>query len=218
LLRGSGQKKRRKMIPKDVTDLFKDHKLTAKRLREGDRRVVEAVIDAYMGQIFRAALGAGLDETGAEDVTQATFITFLEKSREFEGRSHVRTWLFGIMYNKIMEAHRETKRAQDFDPIDDVVEQRFDERGGWQRPPRPVDSDVHDEDLRQQIDDCMEGVPMRSQLALVLREVEGFSTEEICDILRFSRSHLGVALYRSRNRIRECLEAKGLRSSADAKL
>jgi len=206
------------MFPDDVTSLFKDHKLAARRLREGDRRVVEAVIDAYMGQIFRAALGAGLDETRAEDVTQATFVTFLEKAEQFDGRSHVRTWLFGILYNKIMEAHRETKRARDFDPIDEVVEQRFDERGGWQRPPRRVDADVHDEDLRKQIDDCMEGVPMRSQLALVLREVEGFSSDEICDILKFSRSHLGVALHRSRNTIRECLESKGLRSSADAKL
>ena len=207
-----------KMSPNDVTALFKDHKLTAQRLREGDRRVVEAVIDAYMGQIFRAALGAGLDETRAEDVTQATFVTFLEKADGFDGRSHVRTWLFGIMYNKIMETHRETRRAQDFDPVDEVVEQRFDERGGWQRPPRRVDAGVHDEDLRKQIDDCMEGVPMSSQLALVLREVEGFSTKEICDILKLTRTHLGVALHRGRNRIRECLEARGLRSSADAKL
>ena len=207
-----------KMSPNDVTALFKDHKLTARRLREGDRTVVEAVIDAYMGQIFRAALGAGLDETRAEDVTQATFVTFLEKAEGFDGRSHVRTWLFGIMYNKIMETHRETRRAQDFDPIDEVVEQRFDERGGWQRPPRRVDAGVHEEDLRNQIDDCMEGVPMSSQLVLVLREVEGFSTEEICDILKLTRTHLGVALHRGRNRIRECLESKGLRSSADAKL
>jgi RNA polymerase sigma-70 factor (ECF subfamily) len=207
-----------KMSPNDVTALFKDHKLTARRLREGDRRVVEAVIDAYMGQIFRAALGAGLDENRAEDVTQATFVTFLEKAEGFDGRSHVRTWLFGIMYNKIMETHRETRRAQDFDPIDEVVEQRFDERGGWQRPPRRVDAGVHEEDLRNQIDDCMEGVPMSSQLALVLREVEGFSTGEICDILKLTRTHLGVALHRGRNKIRECLEAMGLRSSADAKL
>jgi RNA polymerase sigma-70 factor (ECF subfamily) len=208
----------KKMSTDTVNALFKDHKLTAQRLREGDRRVVEAVIDAYMGQIFRAALGAGLDEIRAEDVTQATFVTFLEKAKKFDGRSHVRTWLFGILYNKLMESHRETKRAHDFDPIDEVVEQRFDERGGWQRPPRRVDADVHDEDLRGQIEDCMEGVPMSSQLALVLREVEGFSTEEICDILKLSRSHLGVALHRSRNKIRECLEAKGVRSSADAKL
>jgi len=99
-----------------------------------------------------------------------------------------------------------------------VVEQRFDERGGWQRPPRRVDAGVHEEDLRNQIDDCMEGVPMSSQLVLVLREVEGFSTEEICDILKLTRTHLGVALHRGRNRIRECLESKGLRSSVDAKL
>ncbi len=211
----SGKKGKRKTA-KALTDLFKDHKLTARRLRGGDRRVVEAVIDAYMAQVFRAALGAGLDEIRAEDVTQATFMTFLEKAAEFDGRSHVRTWLFGILYNKIMEAHRETKRAQAFDPIDEVVEGQFDERGGWLRRPRAVDAEVRNEGLRKQIDDCMGGVPMRSQLALVLREVEGFSMTEICDILKLSRSNLGVTLHRSRNRIRECLEAKGLRNGTDA--
>jgi RNA polymerase sigma-70 factor (ECF subfamily) len=180
--------------------------------------MIEAVVDAYMGQVFRAALGSGLDETRAEDVTQATFVTFLEKVKGFDGRSHVRTWLFGILYNKIRETHRETSRDLDYDPIDEVVEQRFDASGGWQRPPQPVDAGVHNEEVRNQIDDCLEGAPMRSQLALVLREVEGFSMAEICEILQFSRSNLGVALHRGRNRIRECLEAKGLRSSADAKL
>jgi RNA polymerase sigma-70 factor (ECF subfamily) len=206
------------MASEDATSLFKDHKLTGQRLREGDRRVMEAVVNAYMSQVHRAAVGAGLDETRAQDVTQATFVTFLEKARSFDGRSHVRTWLFGILYNKILEAHREAKRAQEFDPIDEIVERRFDERGGWQRPPQPVDWGVQREQIHRQIDDCMEGVPMRSQLALVLREVEGFSMDEICEILQFSRTNLGVALHRGRNRVRECLEAKGLRSSADAKL
>jgi RNA polymerase sigma-70 factor (ECF subfamily) len=198
------------MSTKDVTSLFKDHKRTAQRLREGDRKTIEAVVDAYMGQIFRAALGAGLDESRADDVTQATFVTFLEKAWSFDGRSHVRTWLFGILYNKILEAHRETRRNSEMDDIDKVVEQRFDETGGWQRPPRPVDTGVYNEEIRREIENCFEAVPMRAQLALVLREVEGFSMAEICEILQFSRSNLGVALHRGRNRIRECLEAKGL--------
>ena len=202
----------------NVTSLFKDYKKTAERLRAGDRQVIEAVVNAYTDQLYRAALGANLDATRAEDVTQATLVTFLERAKTFDGRSHVRTWMFGILYNKILEAHRETTRAQEFDPIDEVIEQRFDANGGWQRPPQPVDMSVYNEEIREQIDDCMEAAPMRSQLALILREVEGFSMNEICEILQFSRSNLGVALLRGRNRIRECLEAKGVKGSIDAKL
>lgn len=206
------------MPTNNVTSLFKDYKKTAERLRAGDRQVIEAVANTYIEQLYRAALGANLDATRAEDVTQATLVTFLERAKTFDGRSHVRTWLFGILYNKILEAHRETTRAQEFDPIDEIVEQRFDADGGWQRPPQPVDMGVYNEEIRQQIDDCLEAVSMRSQLALILREVEGFSMNEICEILQLSRSNLGVALHRGRNRIRECLEAKGVKGSGDAKL
>jgi RNA polymerase sigma-70 factor (ECF subfamily) len=206
------------MPTNNVTSLFKDFKKTAQRLRAGDRQVIDAVVNTYTEHLYRAALGANLEATRAEDVTQATLVTFLERAKTFDGRSHVRTWLFGILYNKILEAHRETKRAQEYDPIDEVFEQRFDAEGSWQRPPQPVDMGVYNEEIRQQIDDCMEAAPMRSQLALILREVEGFSLSEICEILQFSRSNLGVALHRGRNRIRECLEAKGVKGSGDAKL
>jgi DNA-directed RNA polymerase specialized sigma24 family protein len=55
-------------------------------------------------------------------------------------------------------------------------------------------------------------------MAFMLREVESFSTPEICKILQVTRTNLGVLLHRVRNRLRECIEAKGLRSSYDAEL
>ena len=79
-------------------------------VRAGDRETLEAVIHAYLGQILRAARGAGLSPERAEDVTQATFATFIEVARRFEGRSHVRTFLFGILYKKIAEARRGERR------------------------------------------------------------------------------------------------------------
>ena len=73
----------------------------AERIRAADAAAIQAVVQAYLPQILRAARGAGLDPDRAEDVTQATFATFIEKASQFEGRSHVRTWLFGILYRKI---------------------------------------------------------------------------------------------------------------------
>ena len=95
------------------------------RVRAGDRETLEAVIHAYLGQILRAARGAGLSPERAEDVTQATFATFIEVARRFEGRSHVRTFLFGILYKKIAEARRGERREQQTDSIEDLVESRF---------------------------------------------------------------------------------------------
>lgn len=187
-----------------------DSPMLAALIRAGDPDAIEAVVEAYLGQILRAARGAGLDPTRAEDVTQATFTTFIEKAANFDGRSHVRTWLFGILHRKIAEERRDLGKDRQMDPIDEVVEERFDAHGAWQRPPRPVDAKVLDSELREQIGDCLEAVPGRQRMAFLLREVEGFSTSEIRKILEVSDTNLGVLLFRARNRLRECLEAKGV--------
>ena len=71
-------------------------------------------------------------------------------------------------------------------------------------------------EVRRLLRACLEEVPDRQRLAFTLREVEGFESDEICNILDISANNLGVLLYRARNRMRECLESKGLEGSGDA--
>ena len=185
----------------------------AARIRERDPEVLQAVTQAYLAQIFRSARGAGLDSKHAEEVTQATFTTFIEKAAGFEGRSQVRTWLFGILYNKIAEARRLLLRERQMDEIDDMVEQRFDSNGNWVNPPRPVDLQLYASEIREFIEDCLQTVHTQQRMAFVLREVEGFSSDEICKILDVTHTNLGVLMFRVRNHLRECLEAKGVKNS-----
>ena len=64
----------------------------------------------------------------------------------------------------------------------------------------------------------MESLPDRYRVAFTLREAEGFETGEVCKILDVSANSLGVILFRARNRMRECLEAKGVRGASDVDL
>ncbi len=188
----------------------------AARIRDRDPEAIKDVVHSYLPQVFRAALGAGLDRHVAEDVTQSTFVTFIESAHRFEGRSHVRTWLFGILYKKIAESRRRLKHDRETDDIDEVFEQRFDKNGLWSRGPRPVDAAVFDKEVRQGIDECLEEVPSKQRMAFVLREIEELDSEQICNILEVTRTNLGVLLHRVRNRLRECLEAKGIEGTASA--
>ena len=182
----------------------------AARIRERDGESVQEVVRAYLPQILRAARGAGLAPQLAEDVVQDTFVTFIETAHRFEGRSHVRTWLFGILYKKIAAARRHLRRDQEMDNIEEVFDQRFDSAGSWTQPPRPVDAEIYDAEIGQGIDGCLEEVPTKQRMAFVLREIEGMDSEEIRKILEVTRTKLGVLLHRVRNRLRECLEAKGI--------
>ena len=181
------------------------------RIQSGDPETIQEVVHRYLPQILRAARGSGLDPQSAEDVAQSTFLTFVEAAHRFEGRSQVRTWLFGILYKKIAETRRKVRRDQEMDDIDQVFEQRFDADGSWSSPPRPVDARVYEQELRREITSCLDQVPTKQRMAFVLREVEELSTEEICNALEVTRTNLGVLFLRARNRLRECLESKGVR-------
>ena len=183
----------------------------AVQVRAGNRTAIQAVVETYLAQILRAARGAGLDPQQAEDVTQATFTTFIEVAARFEGRSSVRTWLFGILYKKIAEARRARRRERQMDEIDDAFERRFDASGSWSTPPQPVDTALHHKEVETEIFTCLDAAPLRQTLVFILREVEELSTEDICNVLGITRTNLGVMLHRIRNRVRDCLESKGVR-------
>ena len=183
----------------------------AARIRESDPEAIQEVVHAYLPQILRAARGAGLDAQLAEDVTQSTFGTFIVTASRFEGRSRVRTWLFGILYRKIAAARRKLRRDADTEDIDAVFEQQFDSGGSWTRPPPPVDAALYASEVRREIARCLETLPTTQRMAFVLREVEEMETGEICKIMEVTRTNLGVLLHRGRSRLRECLETKDIR-------
>ncbi len=183
------------------------------RLKKRDPETLRRLVRLYMPQILRAARGAGLNAQNAEDVTQNVFLTFLEKIEDFEGRSHVRTWLFGILYRKISEMRRAAQKDSTAEDIDDVMEKRFRTDGMWLKPPRAADVPAYEAEVRQHLDDCLTGISTDQRLAFVLREVEEMETAEICRVLDVSRSNLGVLLYRGRNLLRECLEKRNVTRS-----
>jgi RNA polymerase sigma-70 factor, ECF subfamily len=187
-----------------------DDPLFIARLRKGDRNAMEAVVNLYLSQTLRAARASGLRAQEAEDVDQATFATFLEKIAEFEGRSKVRTWLFGILYRKILEFGRQAQRDRQFGEVDEVDDKRFHPDGTRARPPQTADMAVYPHEIGNHINDCLEGVSAKPRMAFVLREVESMETSAICEILGITPSNFGVLIHRARVHLRDCLEAKGI--------
>jgi len=178
------------------------------RLRAGEEAAVQRLVHTYLPQLIRTARGAGLGLQDAEDAAQNTFVTCVEKAAGFEGRSHIRTWLFGILYRKIAEQRRTVHRGDSHEDIDEIMESRFRSDGFWANPPQGTDTDAYHEEVRRHLEDCLDGVTTDQRLAFVLREVEGLESGEICEALDVSRSNLGVLLFRGRNKLRECLESR----------
>jgi RNA polymerase sigma-70 factor (ECF subfamily) len=187
-----------------------DDPLVVARLRQGDRDTIAEAVQLYLPQALRAARASGLNAQEAEDAVQSAFATFVEKITEFQGRSRVRTWLFGILYRKILEAGRQTQRDRQFDDVTETDPSRFHPDGTWARPPQPADMVVYRREIGKYIGDCLENVPTKQRMAFVFREVEAMETAEICEILGITPTNFGVLIHRARNLLRDCLEAKGV--------
>ena len=179
------------------------------RLRCRDPDALAEAVHDHARPLLRAARGLGFTEQDAEDLVQDVFKTFIERLDSFEGRSQLRTWLFGILHRKALERRRASVVDDRMDPIDEVFESRFDAKGNWTRPPADLERLMLSKEIGELIRSCMEGLPVNQREAFVLREVEGFDTGEICKILDVSVTNFGVLMHRARARLRECLEAKG---------
>jgi RNA polymerase sigma-70 factor (ECF subfamily) len=192
-----------------------DRERTA-RIRERDPDILDQVVREQLPILLRGARAAGLTLEAAEDAVQTTFLTFFRRCHEFDGRARVGTWLYGILIRKVAEARRGLAREDAAEDIDVIVESRFDASGRWVRPLRGPDADLAGKEAMRYLTDCLEDLSPRQRLAFALREVEGQSPEEVCKTLEVSRNNLGVLVFRARNRLRECLEQKGLQGSSDA--
>jgi RNA polymerase sigma-70 factor, ECF subfamily len=180
-------------------------------LKNRDRTAWEQIVDTYLPQLLRAGRGMGFTPEENEDLAQSAFTALMEGIDRFERRSHIRTYLFGIFYNKISECTREKGRTQDYDPIDQVVEFRFDARGRWQQPPVDIERKIFRRELAEIVQQCVEALPRAQGMAFYLREVEEMTSSEICEKIGITATNLSMLLFRARKRLRECVEKKGVR-------
>lgn len=179
------------------------------RLRRHDPEALAEAVREHARPLMRAAKGMGFPGPEAEDLIQDVFTTFLERLDRFEGRSQLRTWLFGILHHKVMERRRASLVDDRMDSIDETFESRFDQHGKWARPPADIERLMLSKEIGEVIQECMKGLPASQREAFVLREVEELETAEICKILEVTVTNIGVLMHRARIRLRECLEGKG---------
>ena len=151
----------------------------------------------------------GLEPAEAEDAVQDVFLTFLASLDQFEGRSDVGTFLFGILHHKVQERRRDAARRPD--SLEDTLESRFDADGRWIQPPVAPDRAAVAREVGLAVRQCLDGLPALQREVFHLRQVEELPASEVGDLVGESGNHVGVLLHRARLRLRDCLDRKGWR-------
>lgn len=144
----------------------------------------------------------------AEDVVQEALVSALQHLGSFSGRAAFKTWVFAILKNKIIDLIRQKSRLV-------TMTELFDASGHWHKYQAPKAWQSPEEMMEQQdfwivFDACLNHLPAKYAQVFMLREVIELSSDEICERLEITVSNFNVLMYRSRTRLRECLENKWL--------
>lgn len=193
------------------------------RLRQGNEEAFDELVTRHHSALIRMAMGYVSDREVAEEVVQDTWAAVIEGLGRFEGRSSLRTWIFGIMIHKAKDRGVREKRHttfSSFESVDDISDETIDPSrfhqsgewaGHWAFPPQPWDDQTPEKLLAsQQAVDAMnraiEVLPQAFKDVLILRDVEGIDAKKICEILKITATNLYVRLHRARERVRQAVE------------
>ena len=178
----------------------------------------ERWVDEYGDYLFKFAFSRLRDATRAEDAVQETFLAALKGGKNFAGRSAEKSWLVGILKNKIYDYFRKASRETAFTDLEFYADEESDRfvadgigQGGWIHDRGPQDWPKPGENLDNDLfwktyRDCAAKLPKNVATVFNLREVDGIESKEICDMLKISDGNLWVMLHRARMALRRCLE------------
>ena len=193
-------------------------------LQRGDERVFSAVMDLYSGSLLRLAMSFVPSRAVAEEVVQETWMGVLEGIGRFEGRSSFKTWLFRILTNRAKTRGTRERRYEPFglsgldsdgDDGPSLEDSLFvtegSGKGHWADPPQAWEPDTPERALlskecRTAIELAIDGLPEKQRQVITLRDVEGVSAEEVCNILSISETNQRVLLHRARTKVRHVLD------------
>ena len=194
---------------------------TLAALRAGDERAFRDLFAHSYPMMKRVARAYVSSDAVAEEVVQETWMAVVTGIDRFEGRSALGTWIFSILTNQAKTHSAREKRAVPFSSVapsdvegpvvDPVRFQNNDDAwpGHWATPPRPwqkPERRMLSLEARDRLKAALAQLPDRQRMIVGLRDVEGYSAEEVCDLLGLSPENQRVLLHRGRSRLRAVLE------------
>lgn len=202
----------------------REEQLLVQALRDRDEEAFELVLDRHYSAMLRTAMIYVGSRACAEEVVQETWLAVLAGIHGFKGRSSLRTWIFRILINRARTCATREARVV---PLSSLADSQ--EGAGWGGTPYPADpleqASANAEpvfgaassaaataeelllagELRERIEQAVTALPDKQREVIVLRDIDGWSASEVCNMLEISESNQRVLLHRARVKVRDLL-------------
>lgn len=200
-----------------------DDRSLVDRLRRGDEAAFAWLLDRYTGSLHRLARSYVATASVADEAVQETWLAVVTGIDRFEGRSSLKTWLHRILINiartKGVREHRSIPFASlgselggDDPAVDPDRFRGLGDRhaGQWATPPVPWDEAPEARLLSREtlaaVQHAIDDLPPNQRTVITLRDLEGWPSEDVCNVLAITETNQRVLLHRARSKVRGALE------------
>lgn len=182
------------------------------RAKQKDFEAFETLVERYQDKVYRLAFRFMRNETEAKEIVQETLLSVWRKLDGFKGDSQFSSWLYRVTANAALMRLRTQRRHPEVST--EELDPSFLDRGGpaygqvtspgenWARRP---DDELQSEELRAQLQRAIDALPEIYRTVFLIRDVDGFSTEETAEALDISVPTVKTRLHRARVALREAI-------------
>ena len=176
------------------------------RSQAGDRLAFEELVRCHADRLYAVVMRFVADADEAEEITQETFLRAWRSIKSFELRSQFFTWLYRIGIN---EAKRRAERRPPTGTVSSIEDNPVEDAPDWSGAPEFRSQQGQ---LRRVLEDAIRALPIAYRAPLILRDVEGLTTQEAADVMQLSEAAFKSRLHRARLAVRRAVDEYYLES------
>jgi RNA polymerase sigma-70 factor (ECF subfamily) len=170
--------------------------------QSGEEAAFEELIRRHQQRVFGLVSGILRRREDVEDVVQQVFLKVFVSLKRFDQRAAFSTWLYKISVNECWDYLRK-KKVRPLVYEADLSEEQVSRLDGVVSADRPPQNPMDRAEARDLLERMMEKLPQQDRELLILKEVEGFSVQELAEILELNVNTVKVRLFRARARLME---------------
>ncbi len=170
------------------------------RCQQGDQEALKEIFEKYHKKVYRIAYGVVRQREEALDIVQEVFVKLFYSIKNFKGRSQFYTYLYRMTMNTAIDHTRKTGKQ----PVSSLDEEgSFEPSDGAEKGPERI---LLQKELEERVKRAMGKLPAEQRAALIFRDVEGLSYQEIADAMGSSIGTVMSRLHYGRKRLQELLK------------
>jgi RNA polymerase sigma-70 factor (ECF subfamily) len=170
------------------------------RCQRGDQEALKEIFDKYHKKVYRIAYGVVRQREEALDIVQEVFVKLFRSIKNFKGKSHFYTYLYRMVMNTAIDHARKTGK-QIISSLDE--EGSFEPVADVEKGPERI---LLQKELEERVKLAMDKLPAEQRAALIFRDVEGLSYQEMAEAMGCSVGTVMSRLHYGRKRIQELLK------------